>query len=201
MVYENATSFPLTEDMTDVIATPTTGYGLSKLIGERMLKEYSLQYGINYVIWRPFSIITPYEQSDSESGISHVFADFIKKIVIDKNKEIEIFGNGEQTRCFTWIDDIAKIIAEQSFSPLTDREIYNVGNEEPTKVIDLAKMIFKLSGRTDAFCPKFVSIYDDDVKYRVPSSAKVAQIGWQHTKSTSDLINICVNEALKLEQR
>jgi len=193
MVYENATSFPLSEEMTDTIAMPSTGYGLSKLIGERMLKEYNSQYGLNYVVWRPFNIITPYERSDSEPGISHVFADFIQKIIINKDKEIEIFGNGEQIRCFTWIDDIAKIIANASFLSITDGETYNVGSESPTKIIDLAKMIFKASDRTDEFCAKFVDIYQDDVKYRVPSSSKAQKIGWRHTKTLEELVNICVN--------
>lgn len=193
MVYENAIVFPLREEYTDTIAPPTTGYGMSKLIGERMLKEYRAQYGLNYVVWRPFNIVTPHERSDREPGIAHVMADFIEKIIFKKDPVIEIFGDGNQIRCFTWIDDIAKIISEKSFDSITDDQIYNVGSETPTRIIDLAKMIYQQSNRTDFFNPKFIDIYTDDVKLRIPDCSKAKTIGWSHTKTIEELVYICTH--------
>lgn len=193
MVYENATVFPLKEEFVQSIAMPNTGYGTSKLVGEKIIQEYHRQYGLTYVIWRPFNIVTPYERSDQEPGISHVFADFIQKIVIDQKPQIEIFGDGYQTRCFTWIDDIAKVIVKQSFDPVTDNGIYNLGSEMPTKVIDLAKKIFEKSGRKDSFVPTFTDIYHDDVKMRIPDCSKAKAIGFTNTISVDDMIDICLD--------
>ncbi len=195
MVYENSTVFPLKEEFVQSIAMPNTGYGTSKLVGEKIIQEYHQQYGLNYVIWRPFNIVTPFERSDQEPGISHVFADFIQKIVIDQQPQIEIFGDGNQTRCFTWINDIAEIIVEKSFVTITDNEIYNLGSEVPTKVIDLAKKIFTRSGRTDLFVPTFTDIYHDDVKMRIPDCSKAKSIGFANTMSVDAMIDCCLDHA------
>jgi UDP-glucose 4-epimerase len=194
MVYERATQFPLTEGMTDDLPSPHTGYGLSKLFGERLLIEYHQQYGLDYVIWRPFNIITPFEQFENEPGIAHVFTDFVKKIVLDRCESVEIFGNGEQIRCFTWIDDIAKTIVDQSWNEATSCQVYNLGSEVPTKIVDLARLIWSRSGRAEFRC-HFISSYKDDVITRIPSCDRARQIGWQHSKSLEELVDICIASA------
>lgn len=195
MVYERATTFPLRETMVEDLPCPHTGYGLSKLFGERLLAEYHQQYGLDYVIWRPFNIITPLEQFENEPGIAHVFTDFIKKIVIDQCHSVEIFGDGQQIRCFTWIDDIANTIVNQSWNPATSKKVYNLGSEVPTRIVDLARLIWARSGRQDPFCCHFVSSYKDDVITRIPSCDQARQIGWQHSKSLEDLVDVCIASA------
>jgi UDP-glucose 4-epimerase len=197
MVYERATKFPLVESMVDELPCPHTGYGLSKLFGERLVQEYHKQYGLDYVIWRPFNIITPLEQFESEPGIAHVFTDFIKKIVLDRCESVEIFGNGNQVRCFTWIDDIAETIANNSWLPETNSKIYNLSSETPTHIIDLAKMIWQRSGRTDDFRAHFVTSYQDDVITRIPNCDHARTIGWTHSKTVEELIDICIASAVK----
>lgn len=192
MVYENATEFPLKEECVDLIPAPSTGYGMSKYVGERMLKEYQTQYNLTYTVWRPFNIVTPNERSDKEPGIAHVMADLIEKIIHQNQKKIQIFGNGDQVRCFTWIDDVAEIICKQSFDVATDNQVYNLGSEVPTKIIDLAKKIHSASGRQDLFVPEFVDIYHDDVKYRIPDCSRAKTLGWHHTKSIDELVDICI---------
>jgi UDP-glucose 4-epimerase len=197
MVYERATQFPLTEDMVSDLPCPSTGYGLSKLFGERLLIEYNKQYGLDYVIWRPFNIITPLEQFEHEPGIAHVFTDFIKKIVLDQCERVEIFGNGDQVRCFTWIDDVAEIISTMSWREETSKQIYNLGSENPTRIIDLAKIIWQRSGRTDKFQTQFVTSYKDDVITRIPSCDRARTIGWKHSKTLEELVDICIHSARK----
>jgi nucleoside-diphosphate-sugar epimerase len=194
MVYEKSNVFPLKEEFTKDIGMPATAYGFSKLVGERLVQEYQNQYRIPYVIWRPFNIVTPNESSEDEPGIAHVMADFIQKIYIDRRDTIEIFGNGEQTRCFTWIDDIAKVIAAKSLLAETDNQIYNVGSEMPTKVIDLARLIFNKSNRSDEFKVEFVPIFEDDVKMRIPDCLNSRSVGFVHTKTIEELVDICMGK-------
>ncbi len=80
MVYETGEP-PHKEDEVFELKIPSTDYGLSKVVGERMCMAYQNQYDIDYTIWRPFNIITPYEKGEKEEGMSHVFADFIRKII------------------------------------------------------------------------------------------------------------------------
>ena len=57
---------------------------------------------------------------------------------------LPIIGNGQQIRCFTWIDDVAQAIADHSFSSKTCRETFNLGNPEPITMIQLAQMIHEI---------------------------------------------------------
>lgn len=193
MVYERSEVFPLTEDMINNLPMPHTGYGFSKLFGEKLLEEYRKQYGLKYVIWRPFNIVTPLEYSESEPGIAHVIADFIQRIKLDQVDELEIFGTGNQTRCFSWIDDIASTIVDYSWTSITDYQAYNLSSEIPTKILDLAKMIWQKSNRNKEFKYKLIDSYIDDVIQRVPDCSKArAALGFKHTKSIEELLDICL---------
>jgi UDP-glucose 4-epimerase len=200
MVFERVTEHPSSEDQVFEAPIPATDYGLSKLTGERLSMAFSQQYGLKYVVWRPFNIITPHERAESEQGISHVFADFIKLIVDEQRNPVPVLGDGEQVRCFTWIEDVAQAIAKFSFDEVTDDEAFNLGNPEPTSMRELGQMIYEeaqeagLLPRTDAplgFDPQ--PIYHDDVKIRVPDITKAQRIlGFAPTKNARESVRACL---------
>lgn len=200
MVYERCETHPSSEEHLSESKIPSTDYGLSKLVGERLVQAFSRQYGINYVIWRPFNIITPHEKSESEIGTSHVFADFIKNIVIEKNTVLPIIGDGEQVRCFTWIGDVARGIAENSFSDLAKNDSFNLGNPEPITMKHLAEIIYRSAaehGLIDAI-PGGLQFetkmsFSDDVLIRIPDVSKAKRVlNWEPTLNTQDSINECM---------
>jgi UDP-glucose 4-epimerase len=203
MVYETCPTIDggVYEDMVDLFPAPRTAYGLSKYVGERMLKHYSKQYGIPYTIWRPFNIITPHEPADkTEIGISHVFADFIENIVIQKKNPVPIIGDGDQIRCFTWIEDVASGIADNLENPATINETFNLGNYEPTRMVNLAHII-QYSAMRHGILPKdsdvltfhTVKEYKDDVKIRIPNVEKALRcLDWKSTKNTYQSVDECV---------
>lgn len=178
---------------------PSTDYGLSKVVGERYSRAFSEQYRVPHTIWRPFNIITPYEQSEKETGTSHVFADFLYKILVEKQNPMEILGDGEQVRCFTWIDEVASAIAENSFDSWTENETYNIANPEPVTMKELARRIFQkgrereiVSGDRLEF--KHVPTYDDDVKTRVPSVEKARNhFDWSPRVKLDDALDRCID--------
>jgi len=200
MVYERAKQIPVHEDDVYDMQIPFTDYGLSKLVGERMSKAYKTQYDLDYTIWRPFNIITPYEKASEEPGMSHVFADFIKRIVIQRQNPLEILGDGEQIRCFTWIEDVASAIAKYSFGDSTKCEIFNLGNPEPITMNELAKRIFYKAKQRGIVKDANLSfshkpIYSDDVRIRVPSIEKAQrQLNWKPTTKLEDALDRCINE-------
>jgi len=200
MVYERATQVPVHEADTNDMQVPLTDYGLSKLVGERLCHAFHRQYGLKYTIWRPFNIITPYEKGEDEPGFSHVFADFIKKIVVDRCNPVEIFGDGEQIRCFTWIGDVAAAIARYSLEPETDCEVFNLGNPEPVTMRELALRIHALArkrGLIEAdreLTFKQLSSYEDDVKTRIPSIEKAKRIlAWQPKVNLDEALARCLD--------
>jgi UDP-glucose 4-epimerase len=203
MVYERDTNVPSKESDVENMPVPLTDYGLSKLFCERLCTAFHKQYGLKYTIWRPFNIITPFEEAADEPGISHVFADFIKKIVIKRQNPMEILGNGEQIRCFTWIEDVASAIAEHSFHASTDNEAFNLGNPEPVTMKDLALKINKLA-TDEGIIPKtgqlnftYLPIYIDDVKVRIPSIEKAKSIlHWEPKVKLDEALAQCLKAVI-----
>lgn len=185
MVYERSMKWPHKEEDTEHISVMSTSYGLSKYIGERVAQSFHEQYGIDYVIWRPFNIITPFE-SPEEEGFSHVFADMIDKILVQKQNPVNVFGDGEQIRCFTNIYDVADSLARFSLREEAANQIFNIGNTEPTTIKELAGKIVNL-GKAKGLLPddyslsfKYQPIYADDVKKRIPDVAKIKDVfGWE----------------------
>jgi len=185
MVYERSMKWPHKEEDTDDITVMSTSYGLSKYIGERVTQSYHEQYGIDYVIWRPFNIITPFEAPEEE-GFSHVFADMIDKIILQKQNPVNVFGDGEQIRCFTNIYDVGDSLAKFSLREEATNQIFNIGNTEPTTIKELAAKIVSIGRRyrllPNDYCLTFnhQPIYADDVKKRIPDVAKIKKVfGWE----------------------
>lgn len=194
MVYERSVQVPFSEDQVSNLPCPSTGYGFSKLFGEKLLQEYGLQHGLDWVIWRPFNVVTPLESFENEFGIAHVVPDMIKKIMIDRCESVEIFGDGNQVRCFTWIDDVADLIVNWSWKDDTSKEIYNIGSETPCKIIDLTRLIWQRAHRRERFTRHFVTGYKDDVIIRIPDCSKIRSLtGWKHSKTVDEMIDICID--------
>jgi len=167
----------LTEDMPFYSPYPNTDYGLGKLVTERLCKAYHQQYGINYTVWRPFNIVNPQEISMTEQGISHVIPDFINNIVKKKLNPLPIIGNGDQVRCFTWIEDVADILAQCTFDDRTKNEIFNIGNTTPVTMKELANLINLFAfGENRELNFVTATDYEYDVKVRVPSITKLKGI-------------------------
>ena len=203
MVYERATRVPVVESDVEDMQLPHTDYGLSKLMGERLCRAFQKQYGLDFTIWRPFNIITPYEEAEKEQGISHVFADFIRKIVINQQNPMDILGDGEQIRCFTWIDDVARAIGEHSFTEASRNEVFNLGNPERTSMKELAQRIFEkaqLRGvipKTEMLALNHLPIYDDDVRIRVPDIQKARQqLNWYPSVELDEALDACFDRVL-----
>jgi nucleoside-diphosphate-sugar epimerase len=208
MVYENCPQeigYPVPEDIVDKNPAPFTDYGLSKFVGERVSKAYLKQHGLKYTIWRPFNIITPYEKSDSEEvGISHVFADYIKNIVIEKKKPLPILGSGFQIRCFTWIDEVAAAIADYSFLEKTDNQTYNLGNPEPISMRVLAEKIKDIASKEFMLLDDYFLLYEtigdyvNDVRIRIPSCEKAKnELGWEAKMKVDDSIRMCLKHVVE----
>ena len=203
MVYERSAHVAREADVTDMLV-PLTDYGLSKLMGERLSKAFAAQYGLEYTIWRPFNLIGLHEQAAGyDPGISHVFADFVDRIVRQQQNPMLVLGSGRQVRCFTWIEDVAGAIAEHSFAPITRNEDFNLGNPEPATMLELAQRIYRLYhellGREPDRPLEFTHgpTFADDVQVRVPSIDKArTTLGWQPRVGLDEMLRRCISHQL-----
>jgi len=204
MVYEKSMKWPHKEN--DTLTTPvmSTSYGLSKYIGERVIQSFEEQYGVKFVIWRPFNIITPFETPEEE-GFSHVFSDLIEKIIDQKQSPLNILGDGTQIRCFTNIYDVADVIAKYSLDNKAENHYINIGNPEPVTVKELAEKIVRIGRKYDLLDKNYElnynyqPIYDDDVKKRIPDVGKIKKMfGWEAKLKIDDSIESYMKNNYKI---
>lgn len=199
MVYERVTGNRPVKEVDSLLYNelPFTDYGLSKITNERLSQSYNRQYGLNYTIWRPFNIITPYEEA-GKMGDSHVFADFIKSLVWEDNPMLKIYGDGEQVRCFTWHQDVANVIAKNINNKNIHNVTMNVGGIEPINMKNLAVMIRKIGHElgicsNDQVILDFRPAYPNDVQFRQPDITEIQDIlGWQPTLNVEECVRKCL---------
>jgi nucleoside-diphosphate-sugar epimerase len=178
MVFERADEFPTPEDAIDRFPPPFSAYGFSKLIGEWYCRAFHEQFGTRFAIARPFNAYGPGEVPEDEPGLAHVIPDLIRKIR-DGRRPIEIFGDGDQVRSFTFVEDIADAIVRIGFDARADGEDFNIGTGVETSVLDLLDMLWELCGENGSPQVVRAASLPVDVRRRAPDTTKIRMVlGW-----------------------
>ncbi|HHY28936.1 MAG TPA: NAD-dependent epimerase/dehydratase family protein [Desulfitobacterium dehalogenans] len=118
------------------IPTPLSPYGVSKLTGEYLCKVYQESYGIPTVILRYFTVFGPRQRSDM------AFHRFIKGII--KGEPIQIYGNGLQTRDFTYVKDCVEATVSALDAKEVIGEVINIGGFERASILEVISMLESL---------------------------------------------------------
>ncbi|MBI4548512.1 MAG: NAD-dependent epimerase/dehydratase family protein, partial [Ignavibacteriae bacterium] len=134
-VYGSA-QLPMREDL---IPIPEDSYGIAKLAVEQELKASKHMFGLNYIIFRPHNVYGEYQNiGDKYRNVVGIFMNQIMQ-----GKPLTVFGDGTQTRAFTYIRDVSPIIAKSIYLPEAYNEIFNIGADDVYTVNDLAKAVCK----------------------------------------------------------
>ncbi len=142
-VYGTARWAPMTEDHPTF---PCTVYGGSKLAGESYARAYHRTYGYPTVVVRPFNTYGPRSHHEGDSG--EVIPKFLLRCLA--GKPMVIFGDGSQTRDFTYVSDSARGILLAGSHPDAIGRTMNLGFGAETTVSDLARAVAEAAGRPDA---------------------------------------------------
>lgn len=135
---------PNCEENSAYPANPDSEYGWEKLISERLYLSYKRNYGLNVKIARFHNIYGP--ESTWFGGREKAPAAICRKVAEVKSGEaIEIWGDGNQTRSFLYIDDCLNAVTKLMRSNHTGP--YNIGSEEMISIKDFTKLILKISGK------------------------------------------------------
>lgn len=185
MVFQKSTIYPYREEDALRIHPPTNVYGMSKLIGEYFCRAYHEQYGLSYVIMRYHNIYGEGEDSKgSTPGDIHVIPALIEK-VLKGQYPLEILGNPDATRPFVYIDDaveatIKLIEAVTQDSKRVINEDFNIGSDKAIKILDLAKLIWKISGDRRPFKYRLITTTAITADKREMYPTKIKKIvGWK----------------------
>jgi len=139
-VYGDTPTLPKREDMPRI---PISPYGVAKLACESYMQVYHHVYGLKTVSLRYFNVYGPRQRDSPYSG---VIAIWLGRII--RNEDLIIFGDGTNSRDFTYIKDVVKanlLAAEKDISG----EIINIGANSPITLTKLAKLMLKLTNRED----------------------------------------------------
>lgn len=165
-VYGDPVELPESEEGPVNAKTP---YSITKAIGEQMMQLYHKHHGLPTTSLRFFNVYGPMQES---SDYGFVVGIFVKQAL--SGKPITIFGDGNNTRDFVYIDDNISAALATLENPATDGEIINVGTGKPTAIIDLADQIAKIVGCERKY--EFLEPRKHDIKHRWPDVAKMKKL-------------------------
>jgi UDP-glucose 4-epimerase len=131
---------PMKEEM---IPVPEDPYGIAKLAVEQDLKASHEMFGLDYVIFRPHNVYG--ERQNIGDRYRNVVGIFMNQLL--RGEPMTIFGDGEQQRAFTHVNDVAPLIADSVENPGARNQIFNIGADVPFTVNQLASTIAHAMGR------------------------------------------------------
>lgn len=139
-VYGDTKVLPKQEEMTP---TPKSPYALTKLVGEQYCKMFSKFYGLNTVCLRYFNVFGP--RQDPNSDYAAVIPKFIKAVL--NNASPTVYGNGNQTRDFTFVLDVVRANILAANSKVTDGTRINIACSKNISINGLLETINSILGK------------------------------------------------------
>jgi nucleoside-diphosphate-sugar epimerase len=140
-VYGSQAPLPLKEDFVSLhLDTP---YQITKLLGELYCNFYHNYYGLPVAIARYFNVYGPGEIPGLYRNVTPIFV-----WTALHNRPLRILGTGEETRDFTFVEDIVDGTLRCGVVPEAIGQAFNLASEKETRVIDLAKMILNVTNNT-----------------------------------------------------
>lgn len=142
-------------------------YAVVKNVGECFFRSYQQEFGLEYTIFRFFNTYGPNQSTD------FVVSKFLAAAL--KNEDITIYGDGSQTRTFTYVDDTVDTIVKIMNNQLLVNDVINIGSDKLMTVIDLAKLVISLSGSKSNIV-HLPPLKEGDMTRRQPDNQKMREI-------------------------
>jgi UDP-glucose 4-epimerase len=130
---------PMTEDTTP---QPEDPYGIAKLAVEQDLKAAKRMFDLDYIIFRPHNVYGEYQNiGDRYRNVVGIFMNQLMQ-----GEPLTVFGDGDQTRAFSYVADVAPWIAASIDTPEAYSEVFNIGADRPFTVKELARSVMAAMG-------------------------------------------------------
>lgn len=190
-VYGDPKVIPTPEDYVGCVSTTgsRSPYDEGKRFGDAITKAYERQYGLRNIIIRFFNTYGPRMRSGDFYG--RVIDRFIQQAM--HNEPITVYGDGSQTRSFTYVSDTIDGVMI-AITKGKVGEIYNIGNDRETSIIDLAELVKIITESRSKI--EFRVLPENDPKRRAADITKMRKLGWEPKISLEDGII----KTIKLEE-
>jgi len=191
-VYGDAKTIPTPEHYGPL--KPISVYGASKLACEALVSSYCYSFKKRGIIIRPANIVGP-------RATHGVILDFIRKLKANP-LELEILGNGTQTKSYLYIDDCIDAIIKAYESAEEPVTIYNIGSEEQTNVTEIAKITIKEIGLKDVKLKFSGGIeggrgWIGDVKNMLLDVSELKSLGWKPKLNSKEAVRQATRDLIK----
>ncbi|HJQ69804.1 MAG TPA: NAD-dependent epimerase/dehydratase family protein [Blastocatellia bacterium] len=164
-VYGNPRYLPINEDDATNMLSP---YSVSKFAGENYCKAFYESYGLSTAVVRYSNVYGTLQRPDNP--YCGVVAKFFEAAMAGSSPRIH--GDGEQTRDYTYIDDVVEATLLAGFAVKAEGQVYNVGTGRETSVNQLARLIIEITGAKVE--PVYVDRRDiDNIRRRVLNIEKI----------------------------
>jgi len=163
-------------------------YAISKLHDEHLALAYHKEKKLPVTIVRLFNTVGPRQTG----AYGMVVPRFIETAL--RNEPIKVYGDGKQTRCFTYIDDVIEALIKLAETKEAVGQIYNIGSNEEISIYNLAlKIKERLNSKSEIIFVPYEKAYGEgfeDMKRRFPDISKIkALIGWEPKTSLNEIID------------
>jgi len=166
-VYGDTPELPKREGMTP---NPLSPYAVTKLVGEYYCKVFNDVYGLNTISLRYFNVYGP--RQDPHSEYAAVIPRFVSRVL--RGEPPIIYGDGQQTRDFTFVKDVvnANILAMNSDAT----GVYNIASGRMISIQELATLITRLTGRDSDLEPVFDKPRKGDVRHSLADISRARAV-------------------------
>jgi UDP-glucose 4-epimerase len=189
-VYGKSTKVPFSEG-DDLVLGPTSkhrwAYACSKMIDEFLALAYWKERKLPVIIVRLFNTVGP--RQTGQYGM--VVPNFVRQAMA--NEPITVFGDGTQSRSFTYVGDVVRAMAALIDEPRAIGQVFNIGNGHEITIRDLAIRIKEMTGSTSPIVKiPYDQAYEagfEDMPRRVPDIAKIrALVGYEPTVELDEIL-------------
>lgn len=189
-IYGNHVEHTLSEDDNRVMGSVKKrrwAYACSKTLDEFLSLSYYIEKKLPVVIARFFNTVGPRQTA----AYGMVLPNFVQSALLDK--PITVYGDGTQTRSFTYVSDVVDAIMRLMDHPEAVGEMFNIGSEEEISIKDLAGRVKKLTNTNSEiiYIPyeKAYGLGFEDMKRRTPNISKINKlIGYKPTLNLDGII-------------
>ena len=195
-VYGKNTSDRLSEDDDRILGSPLKSrwsYSEAKAIDEILAYTYWREKGLETVIVRLFNTVGPRQTG----SYGMVIPRFVGQAL--RNDPITVYGNGQQTRCFCYVGDVVKGLANLCEHPEAFGKVFNLGGNDEISMFDLATKIVTVADSTSKIelIPYDVAYEEgfEDMQRRVPDTTRAYNlVGFEPTVGLDAIINLVIAE-------
>jgi UDP-glucose 4-epimerase len=194
-VYGKSEAVPFKEDDDTVLGSTRFSrwaYACSKMVDEFLALAYYQEYKLPVIIVRLFNTVGP--RQTGRYGM--VVPRFVEQAL--KDKPLKICGNGKQSRCFAYVDDVIEAMTALMNSEQAAGQVYNIGSTEEVTIEALADKIITLTGSRSQ--KQFISYEEaygrpiDDMMRRVPCTERIEHVtGWKPTTNLEKILQAIID--------